>query len=152
MEHNPHFTEMLQRFNAHNVEFLVVGGYAVMKYSGPQFTKDLDIWIRNAPENGERVYSALAESGAPLSTDQITAEDFSSYDITYPIGRDIPRINIITKIDGVRFQDAWVHRILGRLSGVDVHFICREDLIRNREAAGHSGEVERLRHLRKPEK
>jgi predicted nucleotidyltransferase len=149
MEENPHFTELLQRLNAHQVEFLIVGGYAVMKYTEPRFTKDLDIWIRNTPQNADRVYSALAEFGAPLEADGLTARDFENPDITYQIGRPPLRVDFITRIDGVVFQDAWVRRTAGRMADVDVYFIGPDDLIRNKEASGRTSDAEHLKLLRK---
>lgn len=149
MEQNPHFTELLQRLSVHNVEFLIVGGYAVVKYSEPRFTKDLDIWIRNTPENAKRVWAALAEWGAPLQTDNVTAEDFSSDDMTYQIGRPPLRVDILTRIDGVVFQDAWARRTPGTMAGTVVNFISLEDLIRNKEASGRASDVEQLKQLLK---
>src|SRR5437879_2549032 len=119
MESNPHFTELLQRLSAHQAEFLIIGGYAVMKYTEPRFTKDLDIWIRNTLQNAERVYSALAEFGAPLKADGLTANDFALADLTYQIGRPPLRADIITRIDGIVFQDAWIRRVPGRMAGVN---------------------------------
>lgn len=152
MDDDPHFRELLQRLRAHEVEFLVIGGYAVMKYSEPRFTKDLDIWIRNTPQNAARVYAALAEFGAPLTADGLTVQDFASEDITYQIGRPPLRVDLMTRIDGVVFQDAWLRRTCGTMSGVDVCFIGLEDLIRNKEAAGRPSDVEQLRGLRKTKK
>jgi predicted nucleotidyltransferase len=152
MEDNPHFTELLQMLNGHSVEFLIVGGYAVVKYTEPRFTKDLDVWIRNTPENAERVYSALAEFGAPLEADGLTARDFASPDLTYQIGRPPLRVDVITRIDGVVFQDAWAKKIGGKLAGLDVYFIGLDDLIRNKEASGRWSDVEHLKLLRKQTK
>jgi predicted nucleotidyltransferase len=149
MEDNPHFTELLQKLNAHKVEFLIVGGYAVVKYTEPRFTKDLDIWIRNTSENAERVYLALAEFGAPLETDGLMARDFATPDLTYQIGRPPLRVDIITRIDGVVFQEAWSRRTPGKMAGVDVYFISLDDLIRNKEASGRASDVEHLKQLRK---
>lgn len=100
MESNPHFKELLQRLSAHEAEFLIVGGYAVMKYSEPRFTKDLDIWIRNTRENAERVYLALAEFGAPLEADGVIVADFASPDVTYQMGVAPLRVDVLTSIDG----------------------------------------------------
>ena len=72
---HPDFKELLSVFNAHSVRYLVVGGYAVMKYSEPRFTKDLDLWISVDPENARAVYAALSAFGAPLSG--FTEESFS---------------------------------------------------------------------------
>jgi hypothetical protein len=100
MESNPHFSELLRILSAHKAEFLIVGGYAVMKYTEPRYTKDLDIWIRNSPQNAGRVYAALAEFGAPLAADGLTVQDFASSSMVYQIGRPPLRIDIITKITG----------------------------------------------------
>lgn len=149
MEENPHFTEMLQKLCAHKAEFLIVGGYAVMKYTEPRFTKDLDIWIRNTPQNAQRVYSALAEFGAPLEADGLTATDFSSEDITYQIGRAPLRVDILTRVDGVVFAEAWQRRTPGTMAGVGIYFMGLDDLIRNKEATGRLADAEHLKLLRK---
>lgn len=152
MEENPHLTELLQRLSALKVEFLIVGGYAVMKYGEPRFTKDLDIWIRSTPENADRVYIALAEFGAPLDADGLTVRDFASPGIIYQLGRAPLRVDIMTSIDGVDFKDAWLRRNPGRLMGVDVNFISLDDLIRNKEASGRSSDLEHLKLLRRKRK
>lgn len=149
MEHNPHFSELLRTLNEHGVEFLVVGGYAVMKYAEPSFTKDLDLWIRNSPANAERVYAALRAFGAPLEADEVTVADFASDDLTYQIGRAPLRVDILTRIDGVIFDEAWSRRTPGRLAGIDVHFIGLEDLMRNKKAAGRWRDVQHLKDLGK---
>lgn len=148
MEGNPHFSELLQKLYAHAVEFLIVGGYAVAKYAEPKFTKDLDIWIRNTPENAAKVYAALAEFGAPLKSDKLNFEDFTSDDITYQIGVVPLRVDVMTHIDGVFFGDAWQRRVKGIMAGVEVNFISPEDLIRNKQASGRPSDLEQLRHLR----
>lgn len=66
MAESPDFKELLRAFNEKKAEYLIVGGYAVMKYTEPRFTKDLDVWIRNSPENAARVYAALGKFGAPI--------------------------------------------------------------------------------------
>jgi predicted nucleotidyltransferase len=149
MESSPHFSELLQLLNAHEVEFLIVGGYAVMKYSEPRFTKDLDIWVRNTPQNAERVYAALAEFGAPLTADSLTAKDFTSDNITYQIGRPPLRVDIMTRIDGVAFADAWQRKTHSTMATIDVYFVGLDDLIRNKEASGRSSDVEHLKLLHK---
>ena len=64
---NSDFKDLLKILNAHNVRYLVVGGYAVMKYTEPRYTKDLDIWIEASPENARAVFAALRDFGAPLT-------------------------------------------------------------------------------------
>ena len=149
MAGNPHFSELLQKLYAENVEFLIVGGYAVMKYAEPRFTKDLDIWIRNSPENATKVYAVLAEFGAPLKSDGLSAKDFTSDDLTYQIGVAPIRIDILTRIDGVSFNEAWERRERDLLAGIPANFISLEDLIRNKAASGRASDVEHLKQLRK---
>lgn len=149
MEDNPHFKELLRSLNAHKAEFLIVGGYAVMKYTEPRYTKDLDIWIRNSPKNAARVYAALTEFGAPLAADGLTIQDFASDGMVYQIGRPPLRIDIISKITGVSFAEAWVHRKRDVMAGVRVFFIGLKDLIRNKEASGRHSDVEHLKLLQR---
>lgn len=147
MVDNPHFKELLQRFNANEVEYLIVGGYAVMKYTEPRFTKDLDLWVSNSQENSTRVYRGLAQFGAPLIQDGLTPEDFTSDSITYQIGVAPVRIDVLTNIDGVCFADAWMRRVAGAFFGIPVHFISLEDLIANKRQAGRNSDLEHLRYL-----
>src|SRR5262249_49657069 len=80
------FKELLRAFNENKAEYLIVGGYAVMKYTEPRFTKDLDVWIRNSLENATKVHRALAEFGAPLLKDGLFAEDFAREDMRQRVG------------------------------------------------------------------
>jgi hypothetical protein len=77
MAENPQYKELLQLLNEFDVEYLIVGGFAVMKYGEPRYTKDLDVWVDNSPGNSARVVAALRKFGAPIEQDHITAETFS---------------------------------------------------------------------------
>jgi hypothetical protein len=85
MAENPHYKELLQLLNEFEVEYLIVGGFAVMKYGEPRYTKDLDVWVHNSPENSRCVLEALKKFGAPLEHDGITAETFTGQ-VVYQIG------------------------------------------------------------------
>ncbi len=147
MAENPDLIELLRALNEENAEYLIVGGYAVMKYTEPRFTKDLDVWIGRTPENAARVYRALAQFGAPLQKDELSPADFATEDMTYQIGVDPVRIDILTRITGVKFAQAWEKKIAGTLFGVPVNFISLADLIVNKRAAGRSTDAEQLQHL-----
>jgi len=149
MADSPDFKELLRVFNEKQAEYLIVGGYAVMKYSEPRFTKDLDVWIRNSPGNASKVYEALAEFGAPLQKDGLVPGDFASEDMTYQIGVAPIRIDILTRISGIQFAEAWQNRVAGTFFGLSVHFISLGDLIINKRAAGRSSDLEQLEHLQK---
>lgn len=145
MAGSPDFKELLRLFNGKEAEYLIVGGYAVMKYTEPRFTKDLDVWIRNSPENAAKVYEALAEFGAPLQKDGLVPEDFTSEDVTYQIGVAPVRIDILTRISGIQFAEAWQNRVASTFFGLPVYFISLRDLIINKQAAGRNSDLEQLK-------
>ena len=101
MAENPHYKELLQLLNEFEVDYLIVGGFAVMKYGEPRYTKDLDVWVHNSLQNSVRVVEALKKFGAPLEHDGITAETFSAKQVVYQIGVAPVRIDILTEISGV---------------------------------------------------
>lgn len=76
MVESPHYKELLHALNDYEVEYLIVGGYAVMKYAEPRYTKDLDVWCHNSSRNSVRLFHALVKFGAPLRNDGITSETF----------------------------------------------------------------------------
>lgn len=135
---SPDFKEILSIFNEHDVKYLVVGAYAVMKYSEPRYTKDLDIWVEASEENSKRVYSSLKKFGAPLG-DLIDA-DFAT-DGFFQMGRPPVRIDIMMSIDGVEFAHAWPNRQSGDFVGIRAHFIGADDLIVNKSASGRPQDI-----------
>lgn len=125
---------MLSAFYAEKVEYLLVGAYAMAAHGVPRATGDIDLWIRPTPENASKVLSALKVFGAPLS--DVTANDFSSPGITYQIGIAPSRIDVLTAIDGVTFDEAWAERIDTQIAGLSVPVIGRNSLIKNKRASG----------------
>ena len=129
MAESPEYRELLQLLNEFEVDYLIVGGFAVMKYGEPRYTKDLDVWIHNSLPNCIRVIGALKKFGAPLDNDGITAETFSGKQVVYQIGIAPVRIDILTAITGVEFADAWKNKVRSRaacaeadsLSALTVH-------------------------------
>jgi predicted nucleotidyltransferase len=152
MAENPHYRELLQLLNQFEVEYLIVGGFAVMKYSEPRYTKDLDVWVHNSRQNSLRVVEALKNFGAPLGHDKITAETFSERQVVYQIGIAPVRIDILTAITGVSFPDAWRKRVASTFFGIPVHFISLEDLVVNKQALGRTSDLKDLkRNIGTPE-
>jgi predicted nucleotidyltransferase len=145
MAENPHYKELLQLLNDFEVEYLIVGGFAVMKYSEPRYTKDLDVWVHNSKENALRVTEALRKFGAPLEHDKVTSETFTDKHVVYQIGIAPVRIDILTDITGVEFPAAWRNRVAGTFFGLPVHFISLDDLVANKQALGRSGDLEDLK-------
>ena len=128
------FEEPLKAFNASNVKYLIVGGHAVMLYSEPRYTKDLDIWIEASEENGRKVFRALLDFGAPLSA--LSASDFAREGFFYQIGLPPVRVDILMSVDGLKFEEAWPNRTEADFGSQRVWFIGRSDLIRNKRASG----------------
>jgi predicted nucleotidyltransferase len=127
--------ELLLAFNAHEVEYLRVGGYAVGVYAEPRATKDMDLFVRPALANSEAVYRALAALGAPLSGVRPTSfcDDPNA---VFQIDQPPLRIDILQQIDGVTFDEAWPKRVEAHIDGIRVHVISAEDLVRNKTASG----------------
>ena len=118
MAENPHYKELLQLLNEFEVEYLIVGGFAVMKYGEPRYTKDLDVWVHNSPHNSARIVGALRKFGAPLEHDGITTDTFTGKQVVYQIGIAPVRIDILTEITGVEFPQAWEKRVASTFFGV----------------------------------
>lgn len=131
---NSDFEELLSIFNENSVRYLIVGGHAVMLYTEPRYTKDLDIWIDASPENGERVYRSLLAFGAPLAG--LTAKDFTEEGAFYQVGIPPVRVDILMSIDAVTFAEAWPNRLQSKLGNAPAWFIGRGELIRNKRAVG----------------
>lgn len=145
MAENPHYRELLQLLNDFKVHYLIVGGYAVMKYGEPRYTKDLDLWVKNSPANSERVVAALRKFGAPVENDKITTETFANQRVVYQIGVAPIRIDILTEVTGVEFDKAWKNRMASTFFGVPVHFISVDDLLANKQALGRDSDLQDLR-------
>src|SRR5579862_8401481 len=132
MKINSDFKDLLRDLNAAGVRYLIVGGYAVMVYTEPRFTKDLDIWVETSEENAVKVFQALARFGAPL--EGCTPADFLTEGIVFQIGVAPVRIDILTAITEVNFNDAWNDRVRSVFLGSSAWFISREHLLRNKRA------------------
>ena len=136
---NPHFREMLSAFIAEGVEFLIVGAYALAAHGVPRATGDLDFWVRPGDDNARRVLQALAAFGAPLH--DLAAEDLTQPDVVFQIGVEPARIDILTEIDGVAFDEAWAGRVVSEIDGLRVPVIGRAELIRNKRALGRTRDL-----------
>ncbi len=138
---NPDFRDLLLAFASEAVEFVVVGAYALALHGAPRFTGDLDVFVRPSAQNAERVWRALARFGAPIQAAGATPADFATPGIVYQIGLPPARIDILTAISGVTFEEAWASRESTDLEGSSVAFIGRDALIRNKEAAGRPKDI-----------
>jgi len=129
-----HFKELLRKLNEHQVRYLIVGAYAVMKYTEPRYTKDLDVWVEATPDNAKRVFKALAAFGAPMNA--VTVEDFSNSDLVFQIGIEPHRIDVMMQIKGLEFPEAWSRRFESEFEDVKINLVSKQDLLTSKVAAG----------------
>ena len=142
------FKEMFRCLLAQDVDFLLVGGYAVAAYGYPRATKDIDIWVWANPNNAQKIIKALAEFGAPLH--EITEEDLKTEGMVFRIGVPPLRIDIVTKIDGVSFGEAYPNRTTEEIEGLKIPMISKADLIRNKKASGRMQDLADVEKLENP--
>jgi len=131
---NRDFAEMLRALAVEGVEYLIVGAYAVAGHGIPRATGDIDLWVRPTANNASRLWRALELFGAPRS--RLTPESFTQPDIVYQIGLPPNRIDFLTSINGVEFDEAWPERFMCKVEGMTVSMISRRHLIANKRATG----------------
>lgn len=131
---NPDFRDLLSAFIDGRVEFLVVGGYAMAAHRLPRATKDLDLWVRPSAENAPRVLQALDAFGAPRHG--LTQMDLQTEGTIYQVGVPPNRVDVITVVDGVDFEDAWRERATVEIEGLRIPVIGRSHLIVNKRTVG----------------
>jgi hypothetical protein len=144
---NQDFQDLLRAFVEHDVRFLVVGAHAVAAHGVPRATQDLDLWIDARSDNARRAWHALVSFGAPLSELGIQESDFTRPDIVAQVGIPPNRIDVLTSVTGLRFDDAWESRLQGTVEGVTVPVLGRAALLQNKRASGRHkdlGDVEAL--------
>ena len=125
---------MLRELSAASAEFLVVGAYALASHGFPRATGDLNLWVRPEPVNAKRVFQALIRFGAP--THGLNEADLSRPRVVYQLGLAPSRIDILTSIDGIEFEEAWNASRALVIEGISVKVLSREHLIRNKRATG----------------
>jgi hypothetical protein len=143
---SPDFKELLSILAKYKVRYLVVGGYAVMKYTEPRFTKDLDLWIATDPQNAEAVFAALKEFGAPLK--DLAPADFTQEGYFYQMGNPPFRLDIMMSVPGVTFEVAWANREEAQAEGLVIPFISKADLIKTKEASARDQDLIDVKKLR----
>ncbi len=131
---NSDFKDLLRIFNACRVKYLIIGGYAVIKYTEPRYTKDLDIWVDTERANAKAVFEALRDFGAPLT--DMTEDDFAHEGYFYQMGMPPVRVDILMSVSGLEFAEAWGNRVETDIDGIIVPFISKSDLIQSKLTAG----------------
>jgi hypothetical protein len=151
---SPDFLDLLRALLGADVRFLVVGAYAVGVHGRPRATKDLDVWVEASVDNAPKVINGLIEFGAPLMG--LTETDLQTPGVGLQIGVEPGRIDVLTSVSGVRFEEAWPRKVQANFAeGVRCNVIGLEELLQNKRAAGRPQDLadvaalERLHRLKK---
>jgi hypothetical protein len=141
------FKDLLALLEEHSVEYLLVGGYAVGIYGYARATVDLDIWVRRSIENAKKVEAALCKFGFPL--DRVRLEEFTEPDTVFQMGVPPSRLDILTSVSGVEFDEAFDRRVRATLDGVEINLISLADLRTNKLATGRPKDLNDVQELKK---
>ena len=150
MEISKDFKEFLACLNGMNVEYVLVGGYAVAFHGAPRYTGDIDIFVRPTRENGTRVIEAMKEFG--YLPPEVIESDFEKTTTVIQMGVPPFRIDVITGIDGVTWEEALLDRVSAKYGDVNVHYIGFDALVRNKSASGRPKDIMDLDNLGKLDK
>lgn len=137
--------EFIESLNSHGVEYLIVGAHALAFHGFPRYTGHVDLLLRSTPDNAARVEKVLiAFSFASLG---LSATDFLQPERVVQLGLAPSRIDLLTSLTGVTFEDAWDKRVSGELDGLPVAFLSRETLIKNKRATGRTQDAADVENL-----
>jgi predicted nucleotidyltransferase len=141
------FEDFIKLLHKNEVDYLVVGGYALAFHGKPRHTGDLDIWINNSEANAEKLVLAIADFG--LSSLGLTKSDFMQEGYVTQIGYPPLRIDLLNSIDGVKFEDAFPNRLSVDVNGFNVNYIGLKEFIKNKTASGRSQDIADLKEIKK---
>lgn len=145
MDLNPDFRDLFAELNAAGAKYLVIGGYAVIYYAEPRYTKDIDLLIESSPENAEKVWIALAAFGAPMRT--LSRDDLQTPEMVVQIGIAPNRIDLLTSVKGVEFKRAWEQKVCSQYGDQKIWILDLESLILAKQAAGRPQDLADLASL-----
>jgi predicted nucleotidyltransferase len=141
------FEDFIKLLHKNEVDYLVVGGYALAFHGKPRYTGDLDVWINNSEANAEKLVLAIADFG--LSSLGLTKSDFMQEGYVTQIGYPPLRIDLLNSIDGVKFEDAFPNRLSVDVNGFNVNYIGLKEFIKNKTASGRSQDIADLKEIKK---
>jgi predicted nucleotidyltransferase len=139
------FKEFLELLNKNKVKYLVVGGYAIAFHGYPRYTKDIDLWILMEKSNAESILKALDEFG--FSGIGITVEDLNTPETVIQLGYPPNRIDLMTEVSGLTFEECYDKKIEITVEGTSVSFIDLESLKKNKKASGRHQDLADLENL-----
>lgn len=145
MEVQKDFREFLALLNAHEVKFMIVGGYALAFHGAPRFTGDIDVFVKPDHENAKRIIKALADFG--FNSLDLTIDDFQDQNKVIQLGLPPVRIDIITSISGVTWEEADASKESGNFGDVSVFYIGKAQFVTNKRTIGRKKDIADLEAL-----
>ncbi len=145
MELNQDFKEFIELLNKHNVKYLVVGGYAVGFHGYPRFTGDIDFWIAISKDNAAKIVLVLNEFG--FASLDFKSDDFLEANNIIQLGYEPTRIDILTSLSGVQFDDCYQHAVDANFEGLKIKFIDLKNLRINKASTGRAKDLGDLENL-----
>ena len=145
MDVHPDYKELLELFNKNNVEYIIVGAHALALYGVPRFTGDIDILVRPSMENGKKIIRALADFG--FSFTNLSESDLTDHDKVIQLGYPPVRIDLITSITGLTWDEIDSGKVSGYYGELPVYFIGREELVKNKRTSGRKKDLADLEAL-----
>jgi len=139
------FKEFIELLNENNVKYLVVGGYAVALHGHPRYTKDLDIWIELSSGNAEKILNVLENFG--FGSLGLKTDDFLTQDQVIQLGYPPNRIDLLTTLKGVNFEDCYESKVQIKIQDTQINFIDIENLKKNKRATGRSQDLADVENL-----
>ena len=139
------FKDFLSLCLSHELQFMVIGGYAVVHHSRPRYTGDLDLWVESSPANADRAVAVLRAFG--FGGDDINTEMITEERQIIRMGFEPMRLEIFTRIPGVQFAECYARRVFVKIGRIDVPFIGLEDLKTNKRASGRLKDLQDLEEL-----
>lgn len=150
---NKDYKDLFKILNGYKIRYLVAGAYAVIYYTEPRYTKDIDIWVEPTTNNAKKVWQGLAKFGAPLKG--VTTDSFCNPHLVYQIGIEPNRIDIMMGIPGLEFQKAWKNKIRSKYGDEIIYILNIKDLVVAKKTANRPQDeidLERLLAAKKTEK
>ena len=145
MEAQPDFKDLLALFNAHKVEYIIVGAYALAYHGAPRYTGDMDLYVKPDEQNAHRILAALKEFG--FESVGLTGADFDKSDRVVQLGVPPVRVDIVTSLTGISWEEAYSGKVEGKYANIPVFYIGREQFILNKRTLGRKKDLADLEAL-----
>ncbi len=139
------FKEFVELLIKNDVAYMIVGGYAVGVHGHPRYTGDLDIWLNPTQHNAKKIFKCVCEFG--FGSLGLNESDFIKEGNIIQLGYPPLRIDLLTSIDGVVFEDCFENRKMVEIDDLVINFIGYQDLLQNKRSSGRPRDIDDIEHL-----